>query len=179
MKANVLLSGTLVLAVLSACAPKTPPPVPAPPPGPVQSTVPPPQPLPQRAGDWRDAPLTPGAWRWSGGGGGRSTASFAQAGRAPLLTITCLTRGTVQITHAGITSAATPMSVTTSGGIFPLMSDPLNPATTGSSVTLPARAPVLDAMAFSRGRFVIEVAGQAPSYLPAWPEVSRVVEDCR
>jgi hypothetical protein len=128
--------------------------------------------------DWRDAPLTAGAWRWSASDG-RSVASFGLAGQVSLVTLTCVTRGTVQLTHAGTASAAAPLVVTTSAGTFPLMSDPLVAGATGMTVTLPARAPALDAIAFSRGRFVIEVAGQAPSYLPAWPEVSRVVEDCR
>jgi hypothetical protein len=34
-------------------------------------------------------------------------------------------------------------------------------------------------MAFSRGRFAIETAGLPTLYVPSWPEVSRVVEDCR
>jgi len=34
-------------------------------------------------------------------------------------------------------------------------------------------------MAFSRGRFALETAGQETLYLPSWPEISRVVEDCR
>lgn len=38
---------------------------------------------------------------------------------------------------------------------------------------------LLDAMAFSKGRFAVEPAGGAPLYLPAWPEVTRVVEECR
>jgi hypothetical protein len=41
------------------------------------------------------------------------------------------------------------------------------------------RDPLLDAMAFSRGRFRVEVAKLPPLYLPSWPEVSRVIEDCR
>ena len=44
---------------------------------------------------------------------------------------------------------------------------------------LPARDPALDAIAFSRGRFALETAGLATLYLPSWPEISRVVEDCR
>lgn len=39
--------------------------------------------------------------------------------------------------------------------------------------------PLLDAMAFSRGRFVLDQAGAPPLVLPAWGEVGRVVEDCR
>lgn len=44
---------------------------------------------------------------------------------------------------------------------------------------LPANDPILDAMAFSKGRFAIETAGQQTLYLPSWPEVTRVIEDCR
>jgi hypothetical protein len=39
--------------------------------------------------------------------------------------------------------------------------------------------PLLDAMAFSRGRFAVETAGKPTLYVPSWPEVSRVIEDCR
>ena len=47
------------------------------------------------------------------------------------------------------------------------------------ALTLAARDSVLDAMAFSRGRFAVETAGLPTLYLPSWPEVSRVIEDCR
>ena len=42
-----------------------------------------------------------------------------------------------------------------------------------------ARDPRLDQIAFSRGRFLVDVAGQSRLVLPAWPEVARVIEDCR
>jgi hypothetical protein len=42
-----------------------------------------------------------------------------------------------------------------------------------------ARDPLLDAMAFSRGRFAIEGGNLPPLRIPSWTEVSRVVEDCR
>jgi hypothetical protein len=44
---------------------------------------------------------------------------------------------------------------------------------------LPAGDPLIDAMAFSRGRFMVEAGTAAPLYLPSWPEISRVAEDCR
>jgi hypothetical protein len=43
----------------------------------------------------------------------------------------------------------------------------------------PASDSLLDAMAFSRGRFAVETAGRETLYVPAYPEISRVVEDCR
>ncbi len=45
-------------------------------------------------------------------------------------------------------------------------------------VRIPSRDPILDALAFSRGRFTVELDGRA-TVLPTWPEFTRVVEDCR
>ena len=39
--------------------------------------------------------------------------------------------------------------------------------------------PLLDAMAITRGRFAVEVEGEPGLYVPAWAEVTRVIEDCR
>lgn len=177
MKANLLLTGCLALAVLGACAPRAVPPAAAPPP-PAQTPPPLPRPVPVPAADWRDAPLTPGAWRWSQAGQ-RSTASFALSGQPPLVQIVCAEKGTIQLFHAATAATPVPLGVTASAGTFALMSDAQAASAGTISVTMPARSPVLDAMAVSRGRFVIEVAGTAPSYLPTRPEVARVIEDCR
>jgi hypothetical protein len=45
--------------------------------------------------------------------------------------------------------------------------------------SLSANDPFLEAIAFSKGRFAVEVQGLDPLYLPAWPEVTRVIEECR
>jgi hypothetical protein len=37
----------------------------------------------------------------------------------------------------------------------------------------------LDSIASSRGRFVVSIAGQPALVVPPWPEVARVIEDCR
>jgi hypothetical protein len=47
------------------------------------------------------------------------------------------------------------------------------------SATLPASDRFLDSIAFSRGRFTVEVPGQPMLVIPSWPEPARVVEDCR
>jgi hypothetical protein len=49
----------------------------------------------------------------------------------------------------------------------------------GVELTLPARDPLLDAIAFSRGRFAVAVPGEPTLYVPSWTEISRVIEDCR
>jgi hypothetical protein len=42
-----------------------------------------------------------------------------------------------------------------------------------------ANDPFLDSIAFSRGRFSVEVPGTPMLVIPSWPEAARVVEDCR
>ena len=72
-----------------------------------------------------------------------------------------------------------PLAVATSSLRRPLMSDPARSPAGWLVVVLSARDPLLDAIAFSRGRFALEAAGLETLYLPAWPELSRVIEDCR
>jgi hypothetical protein len=45
--------------------------------------------------------------------------------------------------------------------------------------TLGAADPLLDAIAFSRGRFIVMGGGAAPLAIPALPEAARSIEDCR
>ena len=67
------------------------------------------------------------------------------------------------------------LTTTSTRRLLALAADPV----AGASVALAVRDPLLDAMAFSRGRFMLEVAGFPALYLPAWAEVGRVIEDCR
>lgn len=83
---------------------------------------------------------------------------------------------TVTLWRAGSGNGQVPMTVLTETVIRPLTG---TAQTSGIAVTLNARDPLLDAMAFSRGRFAVETAGLGPLYIPSWPEVSRVLEDCR
>ena len=59
---------------------------------------------------------------------------------------------------------------------------PAAPSSDGASdrATLAAADPLLDEMAFSRGRFLVQVgrAGRTWS-CPTWPELARVIEECR
>ena len=48
-----------------------------------------------------------------------------------------------------------------------------------ASGRLTANDPLLDAMAFSRGRFIVS-GGTGPAIaVPSWPEAARSIEDCR
>lgn len=169
------LAGAAALAVvtLGACVPPpapTPTPAPAPAPAPAPTPTPPPAP-PPFAGNWMDAPLTPGDWRYGGG-----TATFAAPDGSALLRMRC-SAGTVAIDRAGVAAGAAPSFIIRSESA----SRSLTPTSAGewTSATLQAQDTLLDAMAFSKGRFAVENAGLPTLYVPSYPEVTRVIEDCR
>jgi hypothetical protein len=84
--------------------------------------------------------------------------------------------GTITLQRAGEAPGPEPMTITTTSGVSTLSASPQAGSLT---VGLPARDAVIDSMIFSGGRFAIEAPGLAPLYLPSWPEVGRVAEDCR
>jgi hypothetical protein len=181
MKANHLKAmqslGLIAMALIVSCVPQPS----APPPAPVRPTVRPvPHPVQSPApADWRDAPQTAGIWRW-GVVNGRSTASFGPANGQPLASIACTqARDAVEIAVAGPADGSTPIVVTTADLRRTLSSDPARSPIGWLVAALVPRDPLLDSVAFSRGRFMLETTGSAPLFLPSWPEISRVIEDCR
>ena len=166
----------IALAILASCVPNRPPPTVnrAPPPAPV--APPPAAPAPPPS-DWRDGPVTPGDWSYARDANG-SEARYGPGGASPLATLRCdLPNRRLFLSRAG--AVATPMTVRTTS-----LARQLPVGATGGepayvAAVLPASDPLLDAMAFSRGRFALEQAGQPPLVLPAWAEIARVIEDCR
>jgi hypothetical protein len=154
----------LLLLPASACVAPTEP---APPPSVAPPPAPPPPPPPAPPADWRDRAYAPGDWSYARTGG----ASEARYGDLALL---CDGReGQLRLVLAGV--AAGPVTFRTSSG------DTVRQAQSGAAgaeLALEPRDPLLDQIAFSRGRFLI-AAGGRELVLPAWPEVQRVVEDCR
>ena len=178
MMLSRLMPTLAAIAVLSACAaqrkPLPAPPPPAPAPAPVATAVPAPSPA-----DWRDAPVTPGTWRYEAAAGG-STASFGPVAATPLASLACdRANARMALRRAGAAPGPVPLSITTSTATRAFTATPEAGPMPHLVLNLAVRDPVLDAMAFSRGRFAIEVAGLPALYLPAWPEVGRVIEDCR
>jgi hypothetical protein len=173
----VLMAGAF--AAVAACVPRREP-VPQPQPQPpvrqpVQQLPPPPPPA---ATHWRDLPLTTGGWSYSNQGG-TSQASFGPANAEASFTVRCdraARRVTLSRAGTGGGSAMVVRTTSTSRSL-PVSAQAEPPAFV--SATLPASDPLLDAMAFSRGRFTVEAAGAPMLVIPAWPEPARVVEDCR
>ena len=177
MNTSRLLTTLAGIAFLSACAaPRKPEPaaLPAPPPRPVATALPATPPA-----DWRDAALTPGTWSYEPGTGG-SIALFGLDASTPLASLRCdPAAGRIALSRAGAASEPLPLTITTSTATRAFTGTPVASATPQLELAFAPSNPVLDAMALSRGRFVIEVAGLPTLYLPAWPEVARVIEDCR
>ncbi|WP_448662149.1 hypothetical protein ACG3SL_15950 [Sphingomonas sp. CJ20] len=156
-------------------APRPAPPVPVPTPTPA-----PPPPAPKLSADWRDWPLTPGGWTYRRDARG-SIALFGRGAAEAELSLRCDLAGrriTLSRRGAGVASKAD-VTVRTTSLLRPLTLMPTGGAAGTLATELPARDSVLDAMGYSRGRFVIEGGGLPTLVVPAWAEILRVTEDCR
>lgn len=170
------LTSAALLALAGCVAPSEPAPRAAPPVPVPQAAPPPPAPRPAPSADWRDWPLSPGTWSYRREGAG-SVALFGPGG-APVLSLRCdPAAGRITFTRFGAAPGATSATVRTSSTVRALPLAPDNGLS--MSASLGARDALIDAMGFSRGRFVVEMAGQPPLVVPAWAEILRVAEDCR
>ena len=166
--ASVATAGAAALLAGSASKPETAP-APVRPPPVVRQSAPPAPPAPATTGlsgpDMPDPPLTPGDWSYSGDPGG-SVARFGAEGAASFSLRCDPGRRRIVVAREGSGAA---LRVRTTYG-----QRALPPA-----AELPADDPLLDEMAFSRGRFTVEADGLAPLIMPTWPEPARVIADCR
>ncbi|WP_435417192.1 hypothetical protein WAB17_09900 [Parerythrobacter aurantius] len=170
------LSGAFALA---CCSP--PPPQPLPPPVQRPAPAPAPAPLapPADPGKWIDAPQTAGDWSYQATSTG-SVAQFAAGAGQPLLALACnLSRREVQLARPGSATQGVPMRVLTETAERLVTASPAADRSDWLIAPLRATDPLLDAMALTRGRFAVETAGLPTLYVPAWAEVTRVIEDCR
>jgi hypothetical protein len=106
-------------------------------------------------------PLTPGQWSYS------ATATGSEARYGAYFSMRCdrATR-TVTVSRPGAAPA-----------ILTIATDMANRNLPAGGRLL-ANDPVLDAIAFSRGRFIVS-GGGATLAIPSWPEAARSIEDCR
>jgi hypothetical protein len=118
-----------------------------------------------------------GDWTYSATVDG-SEARFADPTNNPQIIIHC-TRATRHVTISKPATAAVPaINVWTSSQTRSVPTS-FNPATARLTLDLQAYDALLDAMSTSRGRIGLSVAAQPALVVPAWPEIARVVEDCR
>ena len=179
---RLIAIAALPLVALAACVP-APAPTPAPSPRPTVTPAPAPTatPLPTPAyQNWIDAPQTPGNWFYAAVPP-YTYAAFGPVATQPLASIRCdrATR-TLSIGRTSGSTTPQPMTIRAETMERTFAAQPRQGSVeTLLAVDLPAADPFFDAIAFSQGRFMIEVSGEAPLFLPAWPEISRVIDDCR
>ncbi|MET0241086.1 MAG: hypothetical protein ABW184_14440 [Sphingobium sp.] len=142
-----------------AAAPATPPPV---------ANVP----------GWEDGPVAAGNWSYVRDGKW-TLARFIAPDNSLQAWVRCDTATrTVAIGRRG---AVRPdmMTIRTSFGAAQWPTVPASAGAPGFEAQRAASDPALDWLAFSRGRFTLELPGMAPLVVPAWAEPVRVIEDCR
>ena len=162
-----------LLAVIGGCV--APPPSAPPPPRVLEAPRPAPVTAPAPAADWRDWPYSPGTWTYRRDARG-SIALFGVVGADAALTLRCdLAARQIFLSRAG--STVTPLTIRTSSTTRSLPVQPVGAPYVAAA--LAANDPILDAVGFSRGRFVVSQAGQPPLVVPAWAEIERVTQDCR
>jgi len=166
-----------LIAMVAACVPASAPPAPLPPPQPAPAPATArPAPAAPPAANWADAPQTPGTWRY-GAQGSYSEAAFIGPANQAFARLRCMTANRLVVLSLPESGAPRPRVTIRSHTATRTLEG--QPAGRETLVSFAANDSLLDAMAFARGRFAIEAERLPPLYLPAWPEVARVIEDCR
>jgi hypothetical protein len=167
----------IAMLLLASCVAPPPPPAQraAPVPPPVVAT---PAPTPRLSADWTDWPFSAGDWVYRRDDRG-STAVFGPIGQNAVVTLRCdLQHRRIYVSREA-TAPGQRIVIRTSSATKEFAAKP----TGGTPVYLASEIMpmdgILDAMAFSRGRILLETDGHPPIILPAWAEIARIVEDCR
>jgi hypothetical protein len=129
-------------------------------------------------GDWNDWPFAPGNWTYRRDGR-TSVAQFGTPGRNATVNFRCDAQSRRVTLSREASAPGTRMVIRTSSmtKTMAATASDANPAYLAADIA--ASDPILDAMAFSRGRVLVEMEGQQPVILPSWAEITRIVEDCR
>jgi len=134
--------------------------------------------VPPPAQDWRDLPLTAGAWFYRNDDAG-SIALYGAANSEGQFIVRCdRARRQIILSREGVPSNAA-LTIRTSFAARTLPASIQREPLPYAIATLAASDPILDAMAFSRGRYTVEAQGLPMLIIPSWPEPAKVVEDCR
>ncbi|MDA9918391.1 hypothetical protein N9D37_00690 [Erythrobacter sp.] len=184
MKAIYLkTAGAIALTAGIAACVSSPEPAPAPAPAPVAAPAPAPAPVqtiatPEYA-NYLDAPQTAGTWFYERRAG-QTRAVFGQNVDAAKFLITCDTGSrAIAMVRADSPARERLARVRTETATRALSFMPMGSANVLIGAQVPSNDPLLDAIAITKGRFAVETAGKPTLYLPAWVEVTRVIEDCR
>ena len=157
----------------------------APPPPPAQTAAPAlppvaatPAPTPRLSAAWNDWPFAVGDWVYRRDDRG-STASFGPTGEDAVVSLRCDLQNRRIYLSREATAPGQRIVIRTSSSMKEFAAKPTGgtPVYLASEI-MPLDA-ILDAMAFSRGRILLETDGHPAIILPTWAEIARIVEDCR
>ena len=157
-----LAGASLAVLAFAGCVPRSPPPAPAPVPRPVPLPPAPPRPAPP-ATDWETGALSPGDW------------SYRPSPNTPLATfesnaisfaIRCQQGRAIWLSVTGAQAEA--LVIHTSFGMRRLPAERVH--LNEMLAQLQPADPLLDQVAIENGPVLV---------VPAWPELARVIEDCR
>jgi hypothetical protein len=147
------------------------------PPAPAPVVRPAPRPPAPPAANWENGVLTSGSWSYTRDTRG-GLAAYGVGSGAPALAIRCeATTRRIIISRPG--SVAGTMTLRATTGARAYAATPIAGAVPTVAAELLPTDPQLDAVAFSRGRFLVGFSGGTDVVVPSWPEVARVIEDCR
>ncbi|MEM8726546.1 MAG: hypothetical protein AAGE86_13595 [Pseudomonadota bacterium] len=126
-----------------------------------------------------DQPQTPGTWSYEDEPG-EKLALFGDDPREPVFLLRCAS-GTFAIARVtdGSQSENRAMRIVTETTTRQLEASPVPERNRILAASIDPRDPLLDAMAITKGRIAVEVEGMPALYVPAWVEITRVIEDCR
>lgn len=165
------LSGLALAATLDRNVESTAAPVPSP--TPTETSIP-----AISTAEWDALPMPSGDWSWrSDLGSGETFAEFTSDDGEALVGLACEPENQeLMLSVANTSYQSDAIIVHTETQSRELYAD----ASEGwISSRILREDDLLDAMAFSRGRIAFEVEGDVAFAVPAYPEITRVIEDCR
>ena len=118
-----------------------------------------------------------GSWTYRAVADG-SEAVFANATAQPQLSLRC-TRSSRRVSISKPAAGAAPFLFVWTSSNTRNVPASFKPATAQLVAELAMMDPLLDSIAFSRGRFAVSASGSPALVLPSAPEIDRVIEDCR
>lgn len=118
-----------------------------------------------------------GSWSYANDVRG-SIARYGVPGKDAEVMLRCdKARARIFVSRSG--GAAGSMTVRTSSASKALAVQPIFTQPPYAVSELIVSDPILDAIAFSRGRIALELSGAQNIAIPVWSEIGRVIEDCR
>lgn len=175
-----LIALTALLLTSACVAPSQRPPAASPSPRPVQRPTPAPvqpaTPAPTTT-EWQYRPVAPGTWTYRTDGNA-TLAQFGPSIADTRLSLRC-DKATRRVTLSRAGSSQGPIVLRTSFGATSWPATSSLAPTPHVAAMRAASDTVLDQIAYSRGKFAVEAPGLDALIVPAWPEIARVVEDCR